>query len=217
MPLRLVSIPGCPFVQRAAILLSEKRVPYQLDTVDLGAKPDWFLAISPRGRVPLLVVDGAVIFESAAICEYLEETHRDPPFYPGDALGRARDRGWCGFVNEELSRGIFQLLSAKAPEDREAAAAALGRAYTRLDEELAGREWLSGDGTRFGMVDAFAAPVYVRTVGLERAGLWSPPAGLGEIAAYGERLRARPSVVATTPPDLEERFRRKFGHLVRKD
>ena len=77
--LTLVSHHLCPYVQRAAIVLAEKGVPFERRYVDLSAKPDWFSAISPLGKVPLLIIkqeDGtqAVVFESAAICEYLEET-----------------------------------------------------------------------------------------------------------------------------------------------
>ena len=75
MKLELVSHPICPFVHRAAIMLAEKGVPFERRYVDLKAKPDWFLAISPRGKVPLLVADGSVLFESAAICLQLADLH----------------------------------------------------------------------------------------------------------------------------------------------
>ncbi|WP_231997046.1 glutathione S-transferase N-terminal domain-containing protein [Pseudomonas arsenicoxydans] len=52
--LTLISHPLCPFVQRAAIVLLEKNVPFERVDVDLAAKPDWFLALSPMGKVPLL-------------------------------------------------------------------------------------------------------------------------------------------------------------------
>jgi glutathione S-transferase len=73
--LTLISHPLCPFVQRAAIVLLEKGVPFDRINVDLSAKPDWFLALSPTGKVPLLKVrqaDGsdAVLFESMVICEF---------------------------------------------------------------------------------------------------------------------------------------------------
>jgi glutathione S-transferase len=52
--LTLISHPLCPFVQRAAIVLLEKGVAFERIDVDLTAKPDWFLALSPTGKVPLL-------------------------------------------------------------------------------------------------------------------------------------------------------------------
>ena len=61
--LTLISHELCPFVQRAAIALEEKGVKFERINVDLANKPDWFLAISPLGKVPLLKVGDAVIFE----------------------------------------------------------------------------------------------------------------------------------------------------------
>src|SRR5262249_53227565 len=63
--LTLISHDLCPYVQRAVIALSEKGVPFDRVYIDLNAKPDWFLAISPLGKVPLLKVGDHVIFESA--------------------------------------------------------------------------------------------------------------------------------------------------------
>lgn len=57
--LTLISHPLCPFVQRSAIVLLEKNVPFDRVNVDLSAKPDWFLALSLTGKVPLLKVHHA--------------------------------------------------------------------------------------------------------------------------------------------------------------
>jgi glutathione S-transferase len=64
-------------------------------------KPE-FLAVNPKGVVPVLVHDGAIIPESTVICEYLEDAFADPPLYPTTALGRARVRMWTKAVDEEL-------------------------------------------------------------------------------------------------------------------
>src|SRR5262249_14900408 len=88
--LRLVSHHLCPYVQRAAITLAEKGVPFARSYIDLSDKPAWFRALSPLGKVPLLLVDEATaLFESAVICEYLEETAPGPrlPTAPGRPAG----------------------------------------------------------------------------------------------------------------------------------
>ncbi|HVK69280.1 MAG TPA: glutathione S-transferase family protein, partial [Polyangium sp.] len=97
--LTLISHELCPYVQRAAIVLAEKGVAFERIDIDLSNKPDWFLAISPLGKVPLLRVRDesgkeAVLFESIAICEYLEETQPGPKLHPEDPIERARDRAW---------------------------------------------------------------------------------------------------------------------------
>ncbi len=73
MPLHLISHHLCPYVQRAAIALTEKGVVFDRIDIDLANKPDWFLAISPLGKTPVLRADDHAIFESSVILEYLEE------------------------------------------------------------------------------------------------------------------------------------------------
>src|SRR6476659_161695 len=106
--LTLISHKLCPYVQRAAIALLEKGVPFERINIDLANKPDWFLKISPLGKVPLLRIEGedgseAVLFESSVICEYLEETQAGAALHPADALTRARHRGWMEFGSSVLS------------------------------------------------------------------------------------------------------------------
>jgi glutathione S-transferase len=73
----LISFKLCPYVQRVAIALQEKHIAYDLVYIDLADKPDWFNAISPLGKVPLLKVEqggeATVLFESSVILEYLED------------------------------------------------------------------------------------------------------------------------------------------------
>ncbi len=89
--LTLVSHHLCPYVQRAAIALLEKNVAFERVMIDLANKPEWFLAVSPLGKVPLLRVPrpagpDAVLFESQVICEYIEETQAGPKLHPTDPL-----------------------------------------------------------------------------------------------------------------------------------
>src|SRR5882724_6104021 len=83
--LRLISHKLCPYVQRAVIALTEKSVAFERIDIDLANKPDWFVAISPLGKTPVLQVGDVPIFESAVILEYLEET-QPSPLHPIDPL-----------------------------------------------------------------------------------------------------------------------------------
>src|ERR1700682_3346970 len=101
-PLKLISHKLCPYVQRAVIALTEKGVAFERIDIDLANKPDWFLAISPLGKTPVLQVGETAIFESAVILEYLEETQQKP-LHPADALARAEHRGWIEFGSAVLN------------------------------------------------------------------------------------------------------------------
>src|SRR3979490_1140794 len=101
-PLKLISHKLCPYVQRAVIALAEKGVAFERIDIYLANKPDWFLAISPLGRTPVLQVGDKAIFESAGILEYLEET-RPTPLDPADPLTRAEHRAWIEAGSAVLS------------------------------------------------------------------------------------------------------------------
>ena len=115
----LVSHHLCPYVQRVAIALSEKEVPFTRTYINLGAKPGWFTAISPLGKVPLLRTENEVVFESAVICEYLEDTV-PPRLHPQDALERARHRAWMEFASSVLNdiAGFYNATSEVALDTR---------------------------------------------------------------------------------------------------
>ena len=89
----LVSHALCPYVQRVAIVMAEKALPFERIDIDLAAKPQWMLDISPTGKTPMLLTGGEALFESAAICEYLDDTAA-PRLHPHDPLLRARHRAW---------------------------------------------------------------------------------------------------------------------------
>ena len=101
--LKLISHKLCPYVQRAVIALTEKGVGFERIDIDLANKPDWFVAISPLGKTPVLQVGDKAIFESAVILEYLEET-QPKPLHPADALMRAEHRAWIEFGSRGTQR-----------------------------------------------------------------------------------------------------------------
>ena len=100
--LTLASHALCPYVQRAAVVLREKGVPFERRWVDLAHKPAWFTAVSPLGKTPVLLVGDEAVFESAVICEYLDETLA-PRLHPEEPLARARHRGWMEFGSQVLN------------------------------------------------------------------------------------------------------------------
>lgn len=208
-PLTLISHPLCPFVQRAAIVLLEKGVPFDRVDIDLAAKPAWFLALSPTGKVPLLKISGddgpdVVLFESMAICEYLEETQAGVSLYPADALCRARQRGWIEFGTATLA-DAWQFLNATDSGTAEMKQAALRGRLWQLEAILTAEPYFSG--AAFGMVDAVFAPLF-RYVDLLAPAVTQPIFdGLPRVNAWRTALATRQSVMSAVAPDYAERFR----------
>jgi glutathione S-transferase len=198
--LELVSHPLCPYVQRAAIALAEKGVPFRRTDIDLADKPAWFLAISPLGKVPLLRTQGEVLFESSAIVEYLEDTQA-PPLHPADPLKRAQHRGWLEF-GSGLLNDIWNFYVAPDEATMRAKAAVLRQKFERLETTLP----VDGpyfDGERFTLVDAVFAPVFRYWNVFDHIGDFGILDGLPKLAAWRRALAARPSVRAAVGADYE--------------
>jgi len=205
MKLELVSHTLCPYVHRAAAMMHEKGVPFERRYIDLRAKPDWFLAISPRGKVPVLLVDGRPLFESQAIIEFIDETH--PPSLLGtDPFERARQRAWVELAND-LSNAQYRLFIAPSPEEQVAAADALAAITGRYEEALvAGVIAPAG----FGLAHLALASSALRFAAVEdQLGVRVLPAA-PRFEALVRRLAERPSIAGTVPTDYAEFFIRKL-------
>jgi glutathione S-transferase len=200
--LTLVSHELCPYVQRAAIVLAEKAVSYRRRYVDLSAKPEWFKAVSPLGKVPVLLVGEAPLFESAVICEYLDETYA-PRLHPESPLERARHRGWIEFASATLtSIAAFYIASdenilAIRRDD-------LAARFERVEAALGEGPYFAG--TRFGMVDAAFAPVFRYFDVFERIGEFGFFVDTPKVRNWRASLATRESVRGAVKADYLRRL-----------
>lgn len=219
----LISHHLCPYVQRAAIALDEKGVPFERVTVDLANKPAWFKAISPLGKVPLLRVrqvgEETVVFESAVILEFLEETEANP-LHPADPLTRARHRAWIEFGSAILN-GIGRFYSASTEAAFLAESTALSAMFDRVEAELAGGgrtgPWFAGE--RFSVVDAVYGPIFRYFDVFDRIGNFGILDDKPLVRAWRTALSERRSVKEAVDPDYPQRLeaflRAKASHLSR--
>jgi len=201
--LTLVSHPLCPYVQRAAIVLAEKGVPYTRRYVDLAAKPDWFIAVSPLGKTPVLLAGDEPLFESAVICEYLDETLA-PRLHPDSPLQRARERAWVEFGSAVLN-AIGAYYNAADDTALRARRGELAQRFAQLETALAPQgPWFAG--ARFGLVDAAFGPVFRYFDVFEQWGEPDLAAGLPRVRAWRAALARRPSVRQAVGGDYTERL-----------
>lgn len=79
---RLYAMKFCPFSHRIRLILSLKKIPYDVVNINVFNKPEWYLQLNPEGKVPTFVdADGKVVTDSVAIANYLDEKYPDPPLY----------------------------------------------------------------------------------------------------------------------------------------
>ena len=198
--LELVSFTTCPYVPRVAIVLHEKAVPFKFTYIDQSNAPGWFRKVSPLGNVPLLKVDDTVLFESAAIVEYLDEVY-SPRLHPEDALRRAHNRAWIEFSSTLLTAQLKMLLSPDIAAFDSAASRFHGL-LDHLEAELDESPYFNG--AALALVDCVFAPNFMRTTIME------PYLKLGtfthrpRIQAWSELLLARESVQRSFVPGFSE-------------
>lgn len=221
--LTLVSYDLCPYVQRAAIALLEKNVPFERVNIDLSDKPDWFKIISPLGKVPLLRVAHsedaeAVLFESSVICEYIEETQPGPNLHPEDPLDRAHHRGWMEFASAILA-DIYSLETTQDSNVFDVKRSAVVSKFSRVEEALRCGPFFAGD--RFSLVDAAYAPVFRYFDLFDTLVDLQVFTGLPKVHAWRASLAQQPSVRRAVTDDylelLQEFLKRHQAHLLTLD
>jgi glutathione S-transferase len=189
-PLKLISHMLCPYVQRAVIALTEKGVAFERIDIDLANKPDWFVAISPLGKTPVLQVGDVPVFESAVILEYLEETQLNP-LHPADPLTRAEHRAWIEFGSTVLN-DIAGFYAAPDEASFKARASQLEARFARLEARVAAAPWF--DGEKFSLVDAVFGPVFRYFDVFDEIADFGILAAKPKLARWRKALAARPSV-----------------------
>jgi glutathione S-transferase len=203
----LVSFKTCPWVQRAAIVLREKAIPFEFRHIERDNRPDWFLAISPHKKVPVLRIDDKdSLFESNAIAEYLDETIA-PRLHPDDPLLRAINRAWTDFVPTFASA----VTATGYAEDEAAYTAAaekipvaFGQLERALEKQNVGPFF---NGARYSLVDAAYAPFLQRYLFLDRVRPLGTIEKFPRLKAWCDALMARPSTHSFPEGEFEALYR----------
>ena len=209
--LTLISHPLCPYVQRAAIALTEKNVSFTRRSIDLAAKPDWFLEVSPLGKVPVLLVESGgktePVFESAVILEYIEETQP----HPAAPLARAQARSWIEFGSSILN-SIAAFYNAPTDAALRAEAHKLSAMFARLEDALAAEPWFDGD--RFSLVDTVFGPIFRYFDTFDAIADFGILRDKPKLSKWRNNLAVRPSNVAAVPTDYPARL---MAFLAKRD
>jgi len=205
---------GSPFAWKVWLTLEHKGIPYTAKRLSFDAdetRTPEFLAINPRGKVPAIVDDGFALYESNAICEYLEEQYPQKPLLPKDAKGRALVRRLVGEADDSLyklesdlmDKVLYRPAAERDPKQ-------IAEAKAKLREELGyWRDYLKGDffAGALSLADFAIYPDLRMSVRLEER---VPGLGLkreelpANLAAWLKRIEALPYFERTIPPHWKE-------------
>jgi glutathione S-transferase len=205
---------GSPFAWKVWLVLEHKEIPYTAKRLSFDKEENRsaeFLKINPRGKVPAIVDDDFALYESNAICEYLEEKYPNNPLLPNDAQGRALVRRLVGEADDSLykvgSTLMDKVLYVPAAERDQQQIAEAKEAV--LSELAYWNGYLNGDFfagplslADFAIYPYVRMPVRVdeRVRGLGLKTVDMPVA----IAAWMERIEALPYFGKTIPPHWKE-------------
>jgi glutathione S-transferase len=203
----LVSFKTCPWVQRSAIILREKNTPFEFRHIESDNRPEWFLAISPHKKVPVLRIDDQVtLFESNAINEYLDEAV-GPQLHPADPIQRAINRAWTDYV-PTFASSVTGCAYAPTQADYEKAVAKIPEAFERLEKAL--EKQGSGpffNGKDYSLVDAAYAPFLQRYFFLDGVKKLGQIEKYPRLKAWAEALMARSSTHSFPEGEFEAMYR----------
>ncbi len=188
------------------ILLRAKNIEFDLTHIDLSDKPDWFLKISPHGKVPVLVVDGEPLFESNAIGEYLDEVV-PPRCHPEDPFKRARNRAWTDFV-PDFSKGI-NIYYTKDREALDEKLAGAPKFLQKLEDAIAAERKNDGpffNGPELSLVDAAYAPFLQRFSLVDQFVQTGLLKDFPLVKAWAEALLQNDTVIGSVADSFEEVF-----------
>lgn len=201
--LTLISHHLCPYVQRAAIALLENDMPFERRDIDLANKPDWFLKLSPLGKVPILVVnDDVVLFESSVIVQYIDEI-TGGGLLSSDSLEKYGQLAWMEFASQ-LIAGIGRLYNADSQSTLDSARSNLEDKFQRLEQSLGDGPWFTNQ--HFTLVDAAFAPAFRYFEVIEDLTGIEFFARTQKVARWRGALSKRPSVIGAVSEDYPERL-----------
>lgn len=190
------------------IVLRAKQVEFDVTYINLREKPDWFLAISPHGKVPVLEVDGQPLFESNAIAEYLDEAE-SPRMHPDDPVKRARNRAWTDWV-PTFSSTLGTVTYAKSKEALDEALEKVPATLNRLEEAIATERDNDGpyfNGPSLSLVDASYAPFLQRFSLAEKALQTGLLCDFPRLQAWTDALVDNECVRHSVAPEFHDKYK----------
>jgi len=201
--MKIYSSPICPFVQRVIAVLEAKKVEYEVEFLDLMNLPDWFIEISPNAEVPILITDNNIaLFESLAICEYLEETY-SPNLYPSNPEKKALHRAWA---RQAVTQYLVQCSAQRSAtrEILERKAEDFTQLFAKVEKVLGEGPFF--DGEKLSMVDTAWIPILHRSALIKKFTGFEFLGGYPKVIQWQQALLQTDVLKNSVPEIFEEYF-----------
>ena len=131
---RFFHAPLSPFCRKVRLVLSEKKLEFELIEEKYWEKREDFLTLNPFGQVPVLQNSEITLAESSAICEYLNEKFPDPELLPNNIEDRAEVRRLVSWFDDKFNREVTQKL-----------------VYERITKKIIGKGFPEAKNVKVGM------------------------------------------------------------------
>ncbi|KAM4636485.1 glutathione S-transferase omega-1-like [Discoglossus pictus] len=163
--IRLYSMRFCPYAQRPRLVMAAKGIKHEIVNINLKNKPEWFFEKSQFGLVPSLEsAQGQVIYESAIICDYLDEAYPGKKLNPEDPFQKAQQR----MIVEQFSKLVslmYKIMGQKkSKEDPAATISEFQEKLNKFDEVLGKQNTRFFGGDSVSMVDYMIWPWFERFI-----------------------------------------------------
>ncbi len=179
-------------------------VPYDIEYIDLSNKPDWFLEISPLGKVPVVQVNGGIsIFESAVINEFVSEIN-PPVMHPTDLVEKARNRAWIEYGSGMLGTN-FRLRNSKTAEEFAENKSKLVEQLKKVEEQIEDGPFFNGE--EFSLIDSSYTPLFMQLDLMSQIHEFDIYAETPKIARWAEMMLSLPAVKNSVVEDFPDLFR----------
>jgi glutathione S-transferase len=201
--MKLLFGPASPYTRKVRIVLAEKKIECELETVDVNPAENPVNAHNPLGKIPTLVLDdGTALYDSRVIVEFLDGKSPISRLIPEDLRDRIAVRRWEALADGVLDAGLlvrYESLRDKREQSKawtDKQLARMHRGMALMEKELNGRPWCHGE--RYSLAD-IALGCCLGWLGFRKPGGvdWQKDyPGLGK---QYEKLMERPTFADTAP------------------
>jgi glutathione S-transferase len=201
--MKLLSSPISPFARKVRIVLAEKRIECELQTVDVAPVDNPVNAHNPLGKIPALVLDdGTALYDSRVIVEFLDNVSPFSRLIPDDNRDRVQVRRWEALADGVLDAGLLVRYESLRDKAEQSAAwtgkqlARMQRGLAQMAADLEARAWCHGE--RYSLAD-IALGCCIGWLDFRKPGGLDWKAGHPVLARHYDKLMERPAFADTAP------------------